>query len=710
MSIINSNFCYNKVMRLTLSLFIISLTNLSASDPVLIAHRGLLRHAPENTLPAFASCLELGMGFELDIRTTKDGKLVVFHDTTLGRTTDGPDRPLAEFTWEQLRELDAGSWFDPRFADLRIPSLEETFELIRDRKRGSTIIALNIKGITLDGEKRLLQLLDEFELFEESFAFDQSEECSQRLKQLDPRIRIGRNVKRDELQMQLDEGFIDAFLLTFVPTSEEVALLRDHDKQILFNYAGEGEHRRNETNWLRAREVGIDGMLTDYPLDCAELWRNQQLLEVVVSPNATVVEREGITGGGYGVMTESRAFVTYPNHPDDFGGSVGTGSSVSIDGGTTWTAAKDDWPISESVDLWIDRLSNGDMLAFGLRWVPDPAKRRDPSPQEAPDDAYQIAISKDQGESWELARATIECPKEIGYVVRPLRRIIETDGGNLLMPAYTWSNRGNKSVLLESADRGRSWRVRSVITSAVDMIKAGAKVTTPWLETSVSPASDGSLLAAVRSGSTSASHIVSARSKDGGMSWSTPEVLPFPGKLPTLNLLDSGVLTLSTALSKHHCRIYLSADGTGRKWSDAHVISSMTGSNIGANAIGPNQLMLTTPAQRRIDAWRVTIGPPARTSPALAPPSEIRFEKNVLSWKSSPGAVAYRITPILIEPGAIYPDTPCLPYAAIQTADDAPRIDLRRQLLQGGSYVFKVAAVDREGLVSESIQTPLLKL
>ena len=68
--------------------------------------------------------------------------------------------------------------------------------------------------------------------------------------------------------------------------------------------------------------------------------------------------------------------------------------------------------------------------------------------------------------------------------------------------------------------------------------------------------------------------------------WGAPQVLPFPGKLPTLNLLDNGVLTLVTALSKHHCRIYVSADGSGRSWDDAHVISSMTGSNVGANVVG----------------------------------------------------------------------------------------------------------------------------
>ena len=243
------------------------------ADPILIAHRGLLQHAPENTIPAFASCLELGMGFELDIRTTKDGKLVVIHDSTLPRTTNGPNRSIHEITWNELRQLDAGSWFDPRFAGLHVPSLEETFALVRERKRRPTLLALNVKEITRDGERELVRLLEKFKLFKESFAFDQSADCSERLKVLDPRIRIGRNVRLEEIDSRLAEDTTDFYLLTSVPNEAEVFLLRKHRKAILFNYAGTGEHRRDKKNWLRVRELGIDGMLTDYPLDCAKLWQ-----------------------------------------------------------------------------------------------------------------------------------------------------------------------------------------------------------------------------------------------------------------------------------------------------------------------------------------------------------------------------------------------------------------------------------------------------
>ncbi|MBT4665694.1 MAG: hypothetical protein HOB63_04195 [Opitutae bacterium] len=259
--------------RLSFGLFLLPLISLHANDPILIGHRGLPQHAPENTLPAFASCLELGMGFELDIRTTRDGKLVVLHDATLVRTTNGPNRPLSEFTWKQLQEFDAGSWFDPRFTGVRVPSLEETFALVRERKRHPTLLALNVKGITRDGERELVRLLEKFKLFKESFAFDQGDECSERLKALDPRIRIGRNVRREKIDSRLAEGATDIYLLTSVPTEAEVSLLRKHRKAILFNYAGTGEHRREKKNWLRVRELGIDGMLTDYPLDCAKVWQ-----------------------------------------------------------------------------------------------------------------------------------------------------------------------------------------------------------------------------------------------------------------------------------------------------------------------------------------------------------------------------------------------------------------------------------------------------
>lgn len=251
---------------------VVCVTSASAADPILVAHRGLLRHTPENTLPAFATCLELGIGFELDIRTTKDGQLVVLHDDTLGRTTDGPNRSVREFTLAELKPLDAGSWFHPCFAGVRVPTLEETFALIKQQRRGQTIIALNIKDVTVAGEKLLVDLVKEYGLLDESFAFDQSEESSRRLKALNPKMRIGANVNRQTIEPRLEEGLLDVFLVTFVPESEEVERLHQHGKQVVYNFAGSGEARRNPEAWSKAKQAGVDGMLTDFPLECRLHW------------------------------------------------------------------------------------------------------------------------------------------------------------------------------------------------------------------------------------------------------------------------------------------------------------------------------------------------------------------------------------------------------------------------------------------------------
>lgn len=427
---------------------------------------------------------------------------------------------------------------------------------------------------------------------------------------------------------------------------------------------------------------------------CGHVWA----AELLVQPRVSVVEREGITGAGQVVVAGNRLLIFYPNHPDDFGGSGGTSASVSEDGGATWKAQPDDWPMAKMVDLWADRLRNGDLLAFGIRWVPDPKKRGEITAQDVPANAYQIAITKDQGRTWQTETARIECPAQFGVIARPLPHVFEDEKGALFMPAYSWGKHGNHALLLTSADRGRHWTVLSSITTAAAMVKAGAPVTTPWLETTVSPAKNGDWLAVVRTGSSAQSSLVSLRSVDHGRSWSSPEKLPIAGKLPTLQLLPNGVLALLTAHSKNHCRLHLSSDGTGRDWGDAQILTSQCGGNAGMTVIDDHSLLVITPANRRIDAWRVTIRPKPGMNTALPSPANISFSKGLLSWSASTGAANYQIRPILLKPAASYTDTEVHPHAIIQTAE--PRLNLSRQLLIGGTYQFEITTVDREGRVS----------
>lgn len=94
------------------------------------AHRGDVEKAPENTLPALRAAVEKGAAqVEFDVAFTSDGGLVLMHDATVDRTTDGTGN-VGDLSFATVRTLDAGSWFDPQFKGERVPTLEEALSVI----------------------------------------------------------------------------------------------------------------------------------------------------------------------------------------------------------------------------------------------------------------------------------------------------------------------------------------------------------------------------------------------------------------------------------------------------------------------------------------------------------------------------------------------------------------------------------------------------
>lgn len=103
-------------------------------SPLVIAHRGASHVAPENTLTAFRTALELGAdGIETDVQLTKDGKMVMHHNYTIDAASNGHGA-IISMTEEELRQFDFGSWKDPRFAGEQIPTLKECLEVCHDFK------------------------------------------------------------------------------------------------------------------------------------------------------------------------------------------------------------------------------------------------------------------------------------------------------------------------------------------------------------------------------------------------------------------------------------------------------------------------------------------------------------------------------------------------------------------------------------------------
>ena len=242
-------------------------------DPILLAHRGLVRHAPENTLPAFASAIELGLSIELDVYQTRDEQLVVIHDNTVDRTTNGSGE-VNSLTLAEIRKLDASSWFDPSFADQRVPTLEEVFQLVRERQRGPVTIALNMKVISPGIESRIVALVEKYGLFDQLFAFGQPRASSQRFKQADSRLRttIVKIYDAQQFATALRDPLADCLWVGFVPSAKSMQRAHQLGKQVWLSLQ---ISQKRPDIWDQARASKMDGICTDWPLECQRHWRRR---------------------------------------------------------------------------------------------------------------------------------------------------------------------------------------------------------------------------------------------------------------------------------------------------------------------------------------------------------------------------------------------------------------------------------------------------
>lgn len=158
--------------------------------PLIIAHRGDASSAPENTIPAFQNALAGGAdGIELDVRLTRDGKLVVFHDRKLGRTCDG-DGLVNHCDLAELRSKDAGSWFSPEFRAELTPTLDEVFEAMpRD-----FLINVEMKVVLKDMKPiahRVAETIQRHQRWDATLVASFNAVCLYYLRKLDPRITRG---------------------------------------------------------------------------------------------------------------------------------------------------------------------------------------------------------------------------------------------------------------------------------------------------------------------------------------------------------------------------------------------------------------------------------------------------------------------------------------------------------------------------------------
>ncbi len=234
--------------------------------PRIVAHRGLLRHAPENTLANFRACLALRLGFEFDVRRTQDGQLVCLHDDTVERTTDGTGR-VAELTLAAIRELDAGSWFDPRFAGEPVPTVEEILKLVAESRQNNILIAVDLKAENVAGD--VVRLAQRYEvlhrlLFIGNTISEPSVRDQLRRDSTQSHTAAVAN-NAEEFSGALTASNADWVYLRFLPSREQVEAVHRARKRAFL--AGPTVSGNLPENWRHAADVEVDAILTDYPLE-----------------------------------------------------------------------------------------------------------------------------------------------------------------------------------------------------------------------------------------------------------------------------------------------------------------------------------------------------------------------------------------------------------------------------------------------------------
>ena len=155
------------------------------------AHRGFSGKYPENTMLAFEKAVEIGAdGVELDVQLTKDGEVVIIHDETIDRTTDGKGY-VVDYTYEELSKLDASYIYTGKMGFNKIPTLKEYFELAKDLDFVTNIELKTGINQYLGIEEKVYKLIKEYKLEKKVIISSFNHFSVLRMKKIAPELKCG---------------------------------------------------------------------------------------------------------------------------------------------------------------------------------------------------------------------------------------------------------------------------------------------------------------------------------------------------------------------------------------------------------------------------------------------------------------------------------------------------------------------------------------
>jgi glycerophosphoryl diester phosphodiesterase len=221
-----------------------------------IAHRGASGEFPENTLAAFAGALAAGAEMcELDVHQAADGAIVVVHDDTINRTTNGRGR-VADLTAAQIRQVDAGSWFAPAFAGQRIPLLGEVLAWADER------CALNIELKARTVAAPVCRLIRQWRAERSALVSSFEAEALAAVRECAPEIRVGLLIERAPIRAIERARRLEAAAINpaFRLVDEQFCMQAHRAGLVIYAWTVD-----DPAEMRRLIDAGVDGIMTNYP-------------------------------------------------------------------------------------------------------------------------------------------------------------------------------------------------------------------------------------------------------------------------------------------------------------------------------------------------------------------------------------------------------------------------------------------------------------
>lgn len=230
-----------------------------------LAHRGASEYAPENTLAAFYKAIELeSAGIEMDIQRTMDGHLVIFHDDVVDEKTDGKG-PVSSYRLNELKQLDAGSWFSPVYKGERIITFEEFLHFFGRRE---LVFAFELK--VPDIEQQTLELINRYGIRDKTTITSFHYDYLANMRRLDSTISLGHLV--EVIDMEAINRLKDIQATQICPNAnllhaDQVSLARQH------NFNVRAWKVTDTSVMMKAIDCGADGMTVNFPDKLNEVLR-----------------------------------------------------------------------------------------------------------------------------------------------------------------------------------------------------------------------------------------------------------------------------------------------------------------------------------------------------------------------------------------------------------------------------------------------------